>query len=124
MNQLNLTSSAQELIGAGMKQIKRKVYIINKGTHDYSEAEKFGELVFLTEGNYHILSTSKMAREMIYGLKFSTPDDYIMPCSLTVMSSIACGIYARMHKRLNLLIYTVKRGRGEYKARTLNFEEV
>lgn len=104
-----------------LKRARPKVYIVNKGTHDFSDAKKFGELVFLTEGNFHILATSKMAREINDGLKYSSSNDYILPCSLTVMSSITCAIFASLHNKLNLLIYTVKKGKGIYKARTLKF---
>lgn len=100
---------------------KNKVYIINKGTHDYSEAEKFGELVFLSEGNFHILSTSRMVREFTTKLKHSSPNDLIMPCSLSIMVGVACGIFSRQHNRLNLLIYIVEKRIGKYKARTINF---
>lgn len=104
---------------------KSKVYVVNQSTHDYSNAEKFGDIEFLTKGNFHILNTSRMAREFIVALKYSNPNDYIMPCGLSVMSLIAGGIFILMHKRINLLIYfTDRQGGGEYKARTLNFEEL
>ena len=52
---------------------RRKVYIVNKGVHDYSDAKRFGELVFLTEGSYNILSTSRMAREFTKQLRVIYP---------------------------------------------------
>lgn len=82
-----------------------KVYIVNKSSHDFSHAKHFGELVFLSYGSMNRYATNNMCREFKDSMKSSSPDDYIVPCSLNVMNSIACAIFASKHKRLNLLLF-------------------
>ena len=92
-----------------------KVYIVNKSAHDFSPAEKYGEILFLSEGPMNRYSTNHMHRKFTDIMKGSSPDDHIVPCSLNVMNSIACAIFARMHGKLNLLLF---KG-GEYLERNL-----
>lgn len=82
-----------------------KVYVPNRGAHDYSAAERFGTLVFCTEGSLQKYNTSQMVRELREALKNSHSDDYILLTSLTTLCSIACAIFAAQHLCLNLLIF-------------------
>ena len=88
---------------------KTKVYIVNKGGHDHSDAERFGELVYLSIGSINRYATSSIYRKFSLILKDSTKDDYILPTGLSIMTSIACAIFARIHGRLNLLLYRSSR---------------
>lgn len=81
------------------------VFIVNKSAHDFSEAEKYGDVVFLSEGPMNRYSTNNMIRQFKDKMKNSEPDDYIVPCSLNVMNSIACAIFAHKHGTLNLLLF-------------------
>lgn len=82
-----------------------KVFIVNNSGHNFSAAEKYGEIVFLSEGPMNRYSTNNMVRQFHEKMKDSTKMDYIVPCSLNVMNSIACAIFARKHGVLNLLLY-------------------
>lgn len=82
-----------------------KVFIVNRSAHDFSEAEKYGELIFLSEGRMNRYETNNMHRNFSAAMESSSPDDYIVPCSLNVMNSIACAIFAYKHGRLNLLLF-------------------
>ena len=92
-----------------------KVFIVNKSNHDFSPAEEYGDLVFLSEGPMNRYATNNMCREFYDKLKDSSPEDYIVPCSLNVMNSIACALFAKQHGRLNLLLFR----RGSYVERNL-----
>jgi len=81
------------------------VYIVNRSSHDFSAAEEFGEIVFLSEGPMNRYSTNNMHRTFSDVLKDSSKKDYIVPCALNVMNSIACAIFAHKHGGLNLLLY-------------------
>jgi len=100
-----------------------KVYIVNRGAHDHSDAERFGELIYMSEGSINRYNTNTMYREFVKKLKDSSPDDYILPTGLTIMSNIACCIFAIMHRKLNLLIYKAcpKGGPGRYVQRSMIF---
>ena len=104
-----------------------KVFVVNRGCHDHSDAERFGELVYLSEGSINRYATGKMYREFIEPLKKSGPEDYILTTGLTIMSVIACSIFARMHGRLNLLLFKSLRKPDEesyYVERTVVLDEL
>ena len=81
------------------------IYVVNKSSHDFSAAESFGKIIFLSEGPMNRYSTNNMYRVFSEKLKYSNKGDYIVPCALNVMNSIACAIFARLHGSLNLLLY-------------------
>ena len=90
---------------------KHKVYVVNRGGHDHSDAERFGELVFLSHGSMNRYATSTIYRKFVKVLRSSSPDDYILPTGLTVMTLIACSIFARLHGKLRLLLYRTSRNK-------------
>ena len=81
------------------------VYIVNKSFHDFEAAEEYGKIIFLSSGPMNRYSTNNMLREFEEKMKNSSPCDYIVPCSLNVMNSIACALFAFKHGRLNLLLF-------------------
>jgi len=94
-----------------------RVYIVNKSAHDFSPAKRFGELIFLSEGPMNRYSTNNMHRLFTAIMKDSEQDDHIVPCSLNVMNSIACALFAVKHRKLNLLLFK----EGEYLERNIVF---
>ena len=82
------------------------VYVLNKAPHDYSDAERYGELVFCTSGPLDKLDISQMYRELDQAFDDSQEDDWILLTSLTSLCAVACSIFVLKHERLNLLIHT------------------
>jgi len=82
-----------------------RVYIPNKGAHDFSPAERWGTPVFMTEGPINRYATTQMHRIFTEALAGSEAEDYILLTSLGVMNCVACAIFAHRHGRLNLLLY-------------------
>ena len=95
-----------------------KVFIVNKSSHDFSAALTYGELIFLSEGPMNRYATNSMHRTFTDKLKDSDEHDYIVPCSLNVMNSIACALFARKHGKLNLLLFK----EGSYIERNMLFD--
>ena len=93
-----------------------RVYIVNRGAHDYTDAERFGDLVFCTEGSLNKQDISQMYRELLAALEDSVPEDFLVLTSLNSLCSIACAMFAARHHRLNLLIYS----NGRYVPTTLD----
>jgi hypothetical protein len=87
-----------------------KVYIVNRSFHDFSAAERYGKLIFLSEGPMDRFAVNDMARQFEPFLKDSSPEDYIVPCALASMNIVACSMFATKHNKLNLLLY--KNGNG------------
>ncbi len=84
---------------------KPKVFVVNKSAHDFSAAEKFGKLVYLSKGSVNRYATNTMFRLFNEAMENSCDTDHIVLCSLNVMNSIACAIFARKHGKLNLLLF-------------------
>jgi hypothetical protein len=84
------------------------VYILNRAGHDYSDAERFGELIYCTSGSLDKLDIQQMYREITAAFADSESGDWIVLTSLTSLCSVACAIFSLKHGRLNLLIHTQK----------------
>lgn len=103
------------------------VYVVNKGCHDHSDAERFGELVYLSEGAVNRYAVAEMYRKFVEAMKESQPSDYILLTGLSVMSSLACAVFARKHGRLNMLLYKATRTpeeEGRYIERRIMIDEL
>lgn len=96
------------------------VYIINKGGHDYSDAQRFGTVQFLSEGPVSKYAINKIYRDFALKLRRSGPDDYLLLTGLTTMACVACSCFSYLHGRLNLLIYK----NGKYVERKLVLSEL
>jgi hypothetical protein len=102
-----------------------KVYVVNKGCHDYSKAEKFGTLVYLTEGRFSRFATGKMYRVFHEKISKSSSNDYILVSGLTIMNSVVCSMFARKHGRVNLLLFNAgPNKRDDYVTRTVVMEDL
>lgn len=96
------------------------VYIVNNGGHDYSDANRFGRIQFLSAGPVSKFAISKMYREFAMKLRESTDSDYILLTGLTTMACVACSCFAFLHGRINLLIFK----NGKYVERKLVLSEL
>lgn len=83
----------------------RRVYILNDGTHDYSEAEAFGELVFCTRGVLPKHDINRLYIELEETLSSSHPEDLIMISSFASLCSVAAAIMAAEHGEVHFLVY-------------------
>jgi hypothetical protein len=82
-----------------------KVYVVNKSSHNFSNAEGFGQLIFCTEGRMNRFNTNDMIRKFQDAMRNSKKEDYVLLCSLNVMNAIACSVFAHKHGVLNLLLF-------------------
>jgi len=105
--------------------ISTKVYVPNRSYHDFSEATRFGELIYLTAGKISILSIGRMYRTFMPVIQDSSKEDYILVSGPSVMTSILCSMFSIRHGVLNLLIYQIGGdNKGHYKQRRISFEEL
>lgn len=83
----------------------RRVYVLNEGTHDYSGAEAFGEIVYCTEGLLPKRDINRLFLELDKTLSESSAKDLIMLSSLTSLCSVASAIMAAQHGEVHFLVY-------------------
>lgn len=89
-----------------------KIYVVNKGSHDFASAEMYGRLIFMTEGYQPKFSVASALRQFEFCMQESHEEDWILLTGLSVLNCIACSVFALKHERLNLLLYN---GRGYVK---------
>jgi len=100
----------------------KNVYIVNNSGHDFSSAEPFGNLIFLTQGLYDRYNVTGMFRAFRPQLEKSSSEDFILHSGPGVMSAVACSIFASKHNRLNLLLWRGEdNGKQRYVQRRLSF---
>ena len=95
--------------------IEPKVYIVNKGAKDYTNAKQFGELIYLTDELIDKYDTNKLYMLFTKYLETSNSNDFIIITGLPVMSAIASSILASMHGKVNYLLFAD----GKYLERTV-----
>lgn len=103
-----------------MKNLDRTVFVPNRGGHNYSAAEDFGKLVFLTEGNIRRFAVSTHYRVMIEKMRAAHREDFVLVSSLSILNSIATGILARRFGQVNFLLFHD----GVYVQRSVNFDSL
>jgi hypothetical protein len=81
------------------------IFIPNKGSHDYSDALRYGTLVYITKGEQNRFAIGSMVRVWASIIKKSSPDDYILLSSLTNLVAIGCALFVLRHSKLNLLLF-------------------
>lgn len=102
-----------------MSEVKRLVFIPNKG-HDFAAAEKYGKLVFLTEGHVSRLNTSQLYRQIADGMQDARADDLLLLTGMNVLNCIAAAIMAKRFGCLNLLLYKLNEEKpAEYVMRSI-----
>lgn len=85
------------------------VYVMTKDSHDISDAERFGQIVYLTDEILPKFQTNQLFRLFRPIIEHSEPQDYILVSGLSVATSIACSMFAVTHSgRLNLLLFDSK----------------
>lgn len=92
-----------------------KVYIPNSSGHNYSDAERFGELVVLSTGTIDKFNITAMHRLFSPFLQASSPTDWIIQTGPSITLSIVSAMFAARHQCLNLLIWRVEEdGKDHY----------
>ena len=87
------------------KERRPKVFIINKSGHDYSPAQEFGDLVFLSEGFVEPYDLNIHYREFSEKLQEAQEGDYLLITSLASLNALAGWILGIKGLSLNLLLF-------------------
>jgi hypothetical protein len=96
------------------------VFVTNKSGHDYTPAEAYGRLVYISEGQLDRFNLNEMYRLAADAVKYATEADYILVTSLSVLNAIVCSVFGRKFGRLNILLYKNRR----YVLRTIMLDQL
>lgn len=83
----------------------RKVYILNNAGHDYSDAARFGELVFLDVPEGGKWDIGFLYESLHTLLIDAEEDDLLLLSSLTSHCCVATAILTEWYGRVNFLIF-------------------
>lgn len=102
------------------------VYVPNKSGHDFSAAESYGNLVFVSEGYIKRNNVAEMYRLCAEAINNSSETDYIIQTGLPTLFGILCASFAFKHGRLNLLLHEVntEMPHGRYIERQLVLDQL
>lgn len=84
---------------------KPTVWVLNESGHDYSQAEEFGTLRFLTKGKVDSFASNKYYRIYAEALKDMQDGDYVLLTGLASMNLILGWIIGHKQLRLRILLY-------------------
>lgn len=97
-----------------------KVFVPNKSGHDFSAAQEFGELIFMTDGTVRRYQTNQIFRIFCDHMQDAQESDYLLVCSLSILNAIATGILVQKFSKVNYLLFH----EGRYLQRTLDLSGV
>ena len=95
-----------------------KVYVVNNANHDYSKAEQYGELVYVTRGKIPIFKTSTVRAMLEKGLVKFTKDDYLLISGPAIVNIMAATILFNKFDTVKFLVFDAKQ--QDYVVRHLN----
>jgi len=95
-----------------------KVYVVNNANYDYSKAEQYGELVYVTKGKLPIFRTSTVRAMLEKGLVKFTKDDYLLISGPAIVSVMAATILYNNFDTVKFLVFDAKQ--QDYVVRHLN----
>jgi len=95
-----------------------KVYVVNNTNHDYSKAEQYGELVYITKGKLPIFKTNTVRAMLEKGLVKFTKDDYLLISGPAIVSVMAATILYNNFDTVKFLVFDAKQ--QDYVVRHLN----
>lgn len=96
------------------------VWVPNKAGHNFTDAERFGRLVYLTEGSINRYSANSMYRILSEQMEDASSTDYLLVSSLSILNSIASGILAYKFGLVNYLLFK----NGIYLERSVNYSSL
>ncbi len=97
--------------------MRPKVYVVSKGSHDFSKAEEHGDVVFLFQDKANVFATDQLVKDIEEKLQDSTELDYLILAGSMLPSAVAFHVLMEKHGAVHNLIYSFKN--ENYEIRTI-----
>lgn len=98
-----------------------RVFVTNEGRHDFSKAEQYGKIVYITEGDVPVYSIDRLffnIKEKLFDL---TENDFILLSGSNIICSITMAAAICISPVIKLLIFKAKQ--EEYLIRKINLKD-
>ena len=96
---------------------RARVYVPNKSGHDFTQAGKFGDLIYITEGPINKFALGTFYKACMSAMSGAEAQDYLLITSLNSICCIAAGMLSSRFSKLNILLYR----RDKYVLREIDF---
>lgn len=120
MNNLSVENLNINLEGGASVDRTPVVFIPNKSGHNFSDCLRYGTPQFVTSGEVNRFSVGFMSRKWMASLFDSSPKDYILLTSLTILTVVGAAIFGWLHGSINILLFRNNR----YILRSVNFRDL
>lgn len=87
-----------------------RVFVSNYASHDFTEAEKYGEIIFITKGYVSFESLDRVLFQCAENQLSATEDDWFLISGSNVITLFAAIVWLHRHKKLKLLVHDAKKG--------------
>jgi hypothetical protein len=98
-----------------------RVFIPNKSFHDYSDAKRYGTLIYLTDGKQSPSKIHHQYREVSEVMKDAQAGDYLLLSGPASLNAIAASILAFKFGRINYLVFDAFT--GSYNSRPILLDQ-
>lgn len=86
------------------------IYVLNKGYHNYSEADKFGSSIYVTEGPVPVFKQDKLVHMLKETFEcFNQTDDYVLLSGPVILSVLSIAMLLKRFEFVNILLFDAKR---------------
>lgn len=99
-----------------------KVFIANYSAHDYSSAEQYGEIHYITKGYVSFYSLDRVRVGITQNILKTSPDDYLLLSGTSLICTMAGMIWILIHGKINILTWDSKK--KAYRPLTITRENV
>lgn len=90
-----------------------RVYIVNFAGHDFSDAQRWGEIKKIVDGYVRLDHPDRILYEIAEVLTHSESKDWLLPSGLLLVNILAALAFYEKHGCARLLVYDRKRARNE-----------
>lgn len=99
------------------------VWVVNKAGHDYSDAERYGELKALTLDDINPLAVDRLANHLARGIaSFAKPEDYVLVSGTPIITGLTFAMWLMHFDQLQVLQWNAKS--REYELQTITRNQV
>lgn len=92
-----------------------KVFVTNFAGHDYTKAEQYGEIFYLTRGFVNFNSLDRLKFKIAEALLDATGEDYLLFSGNSFISIVAAIIWYERFKKIKLLVHDFRSSENEYR---------
>jgi hypothetical protein len=97
-------------MGTGLAVIEPRVFVTNFAGHDYTKAEKYGKIVWVTRGYVSFHSLDRVKYRVCEEVDKSIAEDWLLLSGIPMICVVAALYWFWKHKKVKLLIHDKKNG--------------